>query len=201
MKRIIPIILGLTLLTTQVAAASSDNTFTTYPSFTKHRNKWIVRDVNPGQTTEDYITVENLSDHSLTLDLNVKELSGTEEKPKIIENQNFQNIGNWTKLESNQLTLSAHQKSQVKIVFQIPENAPLGSYQEVVLASHTADQGTNLGVATRIGNRLYINVTDQKVLQANTQNLNVTPLQLTLIALASLGIIASLSFPAKTKNL
>lgn len=200
MKKIIFIILGIGLISTQVAmAAAGENLFTTYPSFTKDRNKWIIRDANPGQQSEDYLTLDNLSDQTITLSLTVKELSGTKTQPQIIENQNLQNIGNWTKLENNQVTLSAHQKSQVKVIIQVPENAQLGSYQEVVLVSHVQQQTSDLNVATRIGDRIYLNVTDQKNLQANTQNLNVTPLQLALIILASLGIIASLSVPVKTK--
>ena len=201
MRKNILIILGFTLIYTQVAVAANNNLFTSYPSFTKDHNKWIVRDANPGQITEDFITLENLSDQTMTLNLDVKELEGTQEKPKIIENKQYQNIGNWTKTEDKQVTLSAHQKSKVKITLRIPANATPGAYQEVILVSHTSKQKTNLDVATRIGNRIYLNITTQKELQTNTQNFNITTLQIALIILASLGILISLLIPAKQKQL
>ena len=199
MKNKILIILAIITICAQTASAASIGAFTTYPSFTDNQNKWIIRDANPGQITEDYITVENLSDETITLNLDIRELKGTRNKPEIIESSKHQNIGNWTKLEQNQITLTPHEKKKIKVTIQIPTRIHLGQYQEVVLVSHASSSESNVDIKTRIGDRIYLNITDNTDLQDNTQNLIITPTQLILIILASFGLFASIIIPQKQK--
>ena len=183
----------------QLCLASNEPIFTAYPSNTGNRNKWIVRDVNPGDKYEEYLTIKNLSDKKIHVQISSVETAGSETEIQILDNQPAQNIGKWINLEETSIEIGAYEKKQVKIVFAIPAETPLGEYQAAVFATHTNRTATNLNMTTRIGTRIYLNVTNNKILHSNVLALPINGAQLVLIIFSLLGIIIS-SFALKLEN-
>jgi uncharacterized membrane protein len=185
-------ILALSLITAPLALAQVDNSFTTYPTNTVNQNKWIVRDVNPGHQYEENITVENLSNQPIELQLEVIESAGDRNNIRLLENQFTSSLSQWIKPEHNRIHLSALEKKDIALQFNIPANQKLGEYQAVALVSHSQKDADNLSISTRIGNRIYLNVTDKQVLQTNSFTPTINPAHWTLIILSIGGIIYGL---------
>lgn len=195
------IILSLTAIGGQLCLAASEPVFTSYPSNTVNQNKWIIRDVNPGDSYEEYITIKNLSSQDIQVQLSVVETSGPKESVKVLDNQAPKNIGNWIKLENQSVQLKANEKKQVKLSLEIPDQTEQGDYQAAVFTTYTDQTSTNLTTTTRIGNRVYLNVTDKKTLYTNTFDPKLSVSQSTIIIFSVLGIILSLvSFKLENKK-
>lgn len=199
MIKTILIILALTIIGGTLCLANSGAVFTAYPSHTVNHNKWIVRDVNPGEKYEEYLTIKNLSNKNISIKLNTFETSGTSENIKILENETPKNIGKWIGLENQTVELKANEKKEVKIILSIPNQAAIGQYQAAVFATYTEESSKNLKTTTRIGNRIYLNVTNDTSLYTNTFNPKINPLQLSLIIFSSIGIVIS-SIGLKIEN-
>lgn len=185
------IILALTTIGSHLCLADYEAVFTSYPSNTIDHNKWIVRDVNPGENYEEYLTVKNLSDKNIKVKLNTVETTGPKENIRVLDNQEPKNIGNWIGLENQFIELQANQKKDLKISISIPEKAATGEYQAAVFATYTDESNRNLNTTTRIGNRIYLNVTNNHSLYTNTFSPNINITQLSLIIFSILGIIIS----------
>ncbi|MBD3270698.1 hypothetical protein GF376_04175 [Candidatus Peregrinibacteria bacterium] len=177
------------LLMTQTAIVSAQ-VFTTYPSKPYQGNKqWIVKNVNLGKNYQEKITVRNLTERTISLTLEFKESTGTKENFKIIEHEEFKSIGNWINFETYEIQLKPFEKKQIEMDIKIPKTAREKEYQGVILITHTDKaQNSKMNIATRIGNRVYLNVTKNSELQTNITNLTVTPLQISLILIALAGI-------------
>jgi len=193
-KKIFYIIFILTIGTSQVQAQDLNNQaiFTTYPTNTVNHNQWIIKDINPGQTQQESITVKNLTDQNIVINLAVKETKGDKKNTQIIEQQPFQNIGNWIKLEQNSITLIPQEIRKIPFSISTPFNTKPGEYQGTILASYTSNTESAFQINTRIGNRIYLNVTKNHELQSNTINLNISPIQIFLIIISSLGLVFGL---------
>ncbi|MCC6643473.1 DUF916 domain-containing protein [Candidatus Peregrinibacteria bacterium] len=174
-----------------MALASTGVSFTSYPSHTINQNKWIVRDVNAGAEYQDQLTVENLSDQEITLDIKTIETTGAEENIRLLENQPAKNAGNWIKSSESQVTLAAHQKKQITLNINIPPQTKLGKYQAAVLVSNKISSDSAVNLTSRIGNRIYLNVTDSKVIQSNVFNSPLGSHQIVLIIASLMGIVIS----------
>ena len=198
LKKIL-LILALTIISGQLCLADNGAVFTSYPSNTADHNKWIVRDVNPGEKYEEYLTIKNLSDKKIEIKLNTVETSGSKEEIRILDNQTPKNIGNWINLEKETVELNANEKKEVKIVLAIPSQVQLGEYQAAVFATYTDHLSNNLNTTTRIGNRIYLNVTNNQSLYTNTFNPKINITQLALIIFSIIGIIIS-SVSLKLEN-
>lgn len=189
-------ILTLCLITAPVTMGQSISAFTTYPTKTINQDKWIVRDVNPGRHYREQITIENLSDENIELKIDIVESTGGRENIRLLENSTYQPIKQWIKSEQDIVKLSPFEKKNINLNIQVPGNQELGEYQAVALVSQTSEKSGNLKISTRIGNRIYLNVTDQKILQTNTFNSEINPPQITLIILSLIAITYSF-MPAK----
>jgi hypothetical protein len=193
------ILLG-TISSQAYAISLKDAVFTTYPTNTEHHNSWIIKDVNPGQQQKESITVKNLTDQPIQLSISFREMEGDRQNAKIIENENFKNIGNWIKLDQTSVNLAPNQSQKIGFTIQTPGDTKLGEYQGTILVSYFNNNQPPLNLVTRIGNRIYLNVTDSKILESNTTNLEITPLQIALIILSSLGIIYGLKNNKKSQQ-
>jgi uncharacterized membrane protein len=184
-----------------VSEKNSEPVFTTYPTYVHQGNKqWIISDANPAKKYFDEITVENLTDHQIALKIEFRESEGTEENFKIIESADYQNIGNWIKLEKSEIILQPYEKQPLKIEINIPENTEAKKYQGTILVSNT-QKATNsdLNIATRIGNRVYLNVTNNSDIQTSFSNFEISPEQIVLILISLFGIAFALK-PQKQTN-
>jgi uncharacterized membrane protein len=166
--------------------------FTSHPSHTRNQDKWIVRDVNPGQSYREYLTVENLTGQPLELQTKIVETSGSKDNIKLLENQPDKNIGAWIKTEDDLISLQSYEKKEIPVEITIPENADLGEYQAAILISHVSNSPDRLNLSTRIGNRVYLNVTHSQNLQTNTFSLQVSGWQIALIGLSLTGLVYGL---------
>jgi hypothetical protein len=196
--------LAISLLLTATASGESGlfGRFTTYPSRTENNAAWIVRDVNPGKTYREFITLENLTDNNLTLQTKIIESSGNRPQIELIENSPPQNAGLWIKTEEQKTLLARREKKQIALTIEIPQNTAPGEYQAVAMVSEIGENNRNpsgMNINTRIGNRIYLTVTDRKDLQSNTFGPEDYQLQIALILL-SLGGIAYGTYTNKQKK-
>ncbi len=171
--------------------------FTTFPTHTENHNKWIIRDVNPGSSYDESITVKNLSDYTISLKLETIEFSENGEKINLREGVPPEDIGKWISFNEQKLSLQPHEKKELSLKISIPEKTALGKYQAAVMVSHSSGEEGQLNLSTRIGNRIYLNVTDSKLLQTNTVNYWNPSLQIFLILASLLGLYYGLK-PEKT---
>ncbi len=177
--------------------------FTIYPSYTHQGNSnWIIHSTIPGTTIRDFITVENLSQDSIKL--NIKFLEATEEnnsfKPK--DNQSFENIGNWFNIDQNTITLPPFSKEKIPFTFQIPEHTLLGDFKGVIFAEYTPniDSPTNIPITTRIGTRTYISINETPTETVIPQITANPPSKEVLIGLSIVLVFSSIIIARKRKS-
>ncbi len=198
LQKIFYILVGTLLLTPLVQAAAP--VFTTYPTHTSDRSKWINRDVNPGENYQENLTVENLSDQPIKLNIKIVESTGSKDHIKLLEDVPYQNIGNWINPEFTEIKLKAKEKKSIKLNIQVPADTELGQYQSVALVSDLQSSDQQLQINTRIGSRIYLNVTNNSILQSNTFSPDIPILQLSLVILSLGGIIYGLLPSRKLVN-
>jgi uncharacterized membrane protein len=164
------------LIMASMAEAKSGGIFTIYPTY-KHQNQnsWLILEKNPGQTIQDSVTIENLTDETINLDLFVKEATKNEDFI-IIENEEFQNLGSWITLEKAAYELSPHQKKQIPVSINIPKDAKPQEYTGAIFASYSKINEQEIKITSRIGVRVYLTVTQDPFqnsdLDANIFNTN-----------------------------
>jgi hypothetical protein len=162
MKKIIFTICAIMLaaLTGVTAACANTNgDFTIYPSYEHDGNKsWIIRDVSPNRVIEEYLTLENLSDRRLDINLFVREAK--EENGKFIAatTPDFKDIGLWISTDALSYTLEPHRKITVPVTISIPAEAEQGQYVAAIFASKKDAAGPALNIVTQIGVRVYLSV-------------------------------------------
>jgi len=155
------LIYSILLHAAPACAASGD--FTIYPSYTHSGSKsWIIREAAPGSTATEYLTLENLSGENQEVQVNIKEAYAEKGKFITLENDSFENIGNWIGSPQNSYLLSPHEKIKIPVRMDIPEDAATGQYTAAVFAAQKkAVPGENLNIVTQIGTRIYLNVTHE----------------------------------------
>lgn len=192
----IPSILALLL---PAVACAENGLFTTFPSYTTDHSTWIVRDVNPGATYEEYITLQNLTEHKIDLEINIIESTGEKTNIKLLEDEQPKNAGLWIAPETNNVELNKLESRQIKLIISIPDNITPGEYQTVALVSEKLSGKPQLQINTRIGNRIYLNVTPSNDLKTNTFTPDNHTIETALIILSLGGIIYG-TWPNKTNK-
>lgn len=145
----------------------------------------IIAELKPGSSYEDYVIAINESDVPLTLDLYPADETVTREGKKAFKNQNDPqyNIGAWTKIEKNAVTLEPGQKEKVKFIINVPADAELKEYYGGIALrkKNTNENNIERGIifSTRVIQDIALRVTNTpqeipKVMQANIFN-STTP--------------------------
>jgi hypothetical protein len=186
LKKFLQIIIVIALSTNTVFA--SESTFTIYPTYPTENSTWIVRDVNPNQNYKEYLTLENLSNESIQINLAFHKTSGTKENITIQEETNPGEEAPWIKPGANQVNLAPHAKKNIEINIAVPTNITNGQYQGAIMATLSPNKGEGLQISTRIGSRIYLNITTNQELQANTLAPPNNSLHILLIVLSLMGI-------------
>jgi hypothetical protein len=167
-------VLALAIQTTMLAAAPAyafGGDYTVYPSYTHNGNKsWIITDIAGGRTTTEFINLENLSDKNETVKLEFLEATNTDNKFIPVESAKYKNLGTWITMEINTYTLAPRQKIQVPVTISVPEKTTIGEYDGVIYANREEISAQNIRLVTRLGIRMYINVTSGNVLGADIFN-------------------------------
>ena len=196
MKKLLTTIGTSVLLTSLMAlpvhAATGD--LTIYPTY-KHgdNSSWIILDAEQGQTVKDSVTIENLTNQPLSLNLEIfdaKDQSGTfliNEKPA------EQELSTWMNIPANTVELQPHEKKTIPVEFMIPKNAQIHEYKASILASKSEKNAQNILITTRIGVRVYANVVEPTFAQTN---IFATPMysQTAFFALSLFGLLAAVGY-------
>lgn len=158
----------LLIIAAQPAAAYTNGDFTIYPTYVHESNSaWIILDAAPNSHTTDYVTIENLSDQPQTIQLQIREAKHQGNSFLSIEDQPLQNIGNWISVDENFHALAPREKKNIPIEINIPKDTELGEYTASILALKADINSQNIKIVTRIGVRVYLNVVEENMLQAN----------------------------------
>lgn len=151
---------------TPAHAATGD--FTIYPSYMHGDNKsWLLLDLEQGETITDYVTVENLTGESQTLELNVVEATEENGSFLLTEEKEAEHLENWTALPQTIVELAPFEKQKIPVEITIPEKAQKTDYKASILASKTETNAQNIDITTRIGIRMYVDVHEPQALGAN----------------------------------
>lgn len=166
----ISFILSVTLFTLiNSELANAEGKFTIYPSYLHGENKsWIIQDAAPEQVVKDFVTLENLSDKKETISLMIREARTQNDQFIPIDDTNFENLGHWTKLPQSSYTLAPNEKIKIPFTIKIPKGIPAKEYTGVIFAAkQEQNDAQKINLVTRIGVRMYINVTSPKLFQNN----------------------------------
>ena len=159
-KTLITGILIYSLLCGNLTAYAAAGGFTAYPSRTHDGNKsWIITRAEPGKTAEESITLENLSDEIRQISLEVKEARTENGKFTPISGQ-FENIGNWISVPQDSYILEPHRKMIIPVSIAVPADTPDDSYNAAIFAVQKEKNDNGLNIVTRIGVRVYLNVSN-----------------------------------------
>jgi len=168
--------------------------FTIHPTFAHEENRaWMILKATPGETIQDSITVKNLSAEKITLHIAVHEADTKNGNIKIIESQNFENIGSWISVQ-NKIDLLPNETKNLPVNINIPIDTPAKQYTASILASLTETNQQNLQIVTRIGVRIYLDVTNQTTgdMQTSIFRLTANPFLILGILLSVTGIIVGI---------
>ena len=191
------LIIFLALIISNIAICN-ENTFTIYPQNPGTENKnWIKKSVNPGKEINEKLILENSSNEAISLKLEVREFTA-EKEFKIIESETYKNIGNWIKLNETRVSLEPGEKKVVKASISPPENTETKEYHAVILASEEKNDNGTINIVTRIGVRIYLNVTNAKIEEKNILQLSTT--QIIIISISSVCLIIGLLINTKKWN-
>ncbi len=173
-------------------AASGD--FTIYPSYTHEGNKsWIITEAVRGETVNESVTLENLSGKTQYISVFFREAIPRNENFIISEDTDFSDIGNWTTLTESSYTLTAGEKKKIPFEIIVPSDAAEGEYHGAVFAAIESPENDNLKVVTRIGVRVYLNVTEGSYGLASVLNGRGSDSMIFLV-LSAMGVIGSLFY-------
>ena len=169
--------------------------FTIYPTYMHGENSgWIIRELNQGEKTTEHITVENLTNQEITLEIQFREATEEDDGTFFtIEKEPYQNLGLWTDPKHTTVTLSPYEKRDLPIEISIPKTAERKQYTGSILASKTEKNSQAINITTRIGVRTYITVNSFNPYQANVLN---SPIYIStyFFILSLFGIIGSLLY-------
>ncbi len=177
--------------------AANEARFTIYPAYSE--GKWLRISSNSNQNIDTAVILENLTSENIQLALNFKELSGTEKNPEIQENAPYQDLGNWLTISGSEFPLNPRQKLIVPLQIKIPTQTPNQLYQGVLLATESRPSNLpSMNIATRIGTRIYLEVDDSQIIQANNFQFSVQLWQ--ILAIISGMILFGYSLLHSRKN-
>jgi uncharacterized membrane protein len=195
-------ILKLTLVTLTLAFgalpmyALAAGDFTIYPTYAHEGNKsWIITSAMQGDTVTEYVNLENLSGETQKISLNFKEASAQKDNFVIFENPDFRTMGNWISFNKEAYILAPGEKIKIPVEIQIPKNVKADKYYGAIFAvkEATDTNNKNIEIVTRIGVRIYLDVTPEingfaSVLQSGGNQ------SLFFLWLSAFGLLASIIY-------
>jgi hypothetical protein len=161
----------------------------------------IMVELKPGDTYSDAFIVENKSDSVKKITLYPADSVTVNGEINIKNNTDKQeNIGKWTKFETNEITLQPREKKQVGFTITIPANAAFGNFKggfNAVESPEIPKNQSGIFYSTRIVLMVKVKITDnpQHIPLRSEINLftsvlsSATPYFWTSLGLFTLGII------------
>ena len=155
--------------------------YPTNPTVIDYQN--IVVEAKPGDTVKDSITVESFESSEESFDLypteSTKDKNGTLVFKQKADVQN--DIGLWTKLGAEKVTLQPNEKKMVDVTITVPADAKMGDYDEAIAIEHFRPSTKYPGIliSRRVIMHVKLKVTDtpqvmRRALEANIFN-STTP--------------------------
>lgn len=162
------IIFITTFLIGATSAYANEANFTVYPTYMHQDNKnWIIGSVQQGKDYNDLVTLENLTDKKQKIALTIREATNNNNEFNVVENETFKDIGHWIVLPQNYYNLGPKEKMKIPFQIKIPNDVPTGKYQAVIYAANEQSASSQLKIVTRIGVRIYLDVTAPNLFEAN----------------------------------
>jgi hypothetical protein len=178
-------------LCANVAMADFGGDFTIYPAHTHFGNRnWIIINAAPGTSTNEKLVLENLSKKQQEINLLVR--GAKVENGKFIAEDLIptDGAGTWIKPERANYNLNPLQKITIPVQITIPRDAEEKQYTAVIFAAKKDPAGPSLNIVTRIGVRIYLNVTTNAALYTNIFTAPEYKSAF-FLAISSLGLIGS----------
>ncbi|MEZ4087391.1 MAG: DUF916 domain-containing protein [Candidatus Gracilibacteria bacterium] len=179
---------------TALPAHAATGDFTIYPTYQHGDNtSWILLKAEQGQTTKDFVTIENLTNEPLSLNLEI--LDANDESGTFLLNQDptKKNLSGWMSIGMDSIDLKPHEKKNIQVDFNIPDNAKTQEYKASILASKSEKNAQNILITTRIGVRVYANIVEPTMAQTN---IFATPAysQTAFFVLSLFGVLAAMFY-------
>jgi hypothetical protein len=159
-KMLITGILIISAISGAVTAYASEGTFTVYPSHTHNGNRsWIIRQAAPGAEIQESLTLENLSDESQQISIQINEARTENDKFIPVTGQPYENIGNWIRLPQASYALAPREKMVIPFTISVPGTSDRQRYNAAIFAVKTEKNAGGVNIVTQIGVRIYLDVT------------------------------------------
>ncbi len=184
-------IIGLLNLIWVSTSTANSPSFTSYPEDISNGN-WIIKNVNPGKNYYEKLIVKNLENETIQLNLKFNEFIENNKNIQLLENQKYLNIGNWISPTSQTIQLLPYETKRISFEIKIPKQTLEKQYQGAFLISKQLSQNNSFNINTRIGNRIYLNVTNNNLLENNIFNLPISKTNLLFIFISILMLGYSL---------
>lgn len=185
-------VLGIVIAANTVFASAK---FTVYSA--KDQGYKFYYTVNAGETITDAITVENLSNEGMLVNIFGADGEQTQTGTYTIKTTDKEQftVGNWIKFNTNQVELKPYEKRNIEFKVQIPEKTPPASYIGGIgvstssLGAESSGGAPKLNVVSRVALLTYIDI-------PGAQNLSYDWTALQHVA----DVNGSHSFKLKIKN-
>ena len=151
------------------AGAAANDVFSVEPYSPEDsaQRPWFVFSVQPGQTLQDIVTVQNFSTDPLSLVLYSSDgitIPGGGGFAPLREDETPTDAGTWLTLPTDEITLDAEEGANIPFEIEVPIDAEPGDHAAVIVASDPegavgeSDDPVNVSVRNRLGARVYIRV-------------------------------------------
>ncbi len=181
MRALYGIALAAILFLTQLNSATASINFSIHPAGSEE--SWFVYNgVQPGAVINDAVAIINPLDEKIILALYALDASTLKDGgfAPAAEETKQRNIGAWLKLKENMITLTAKSSAVVTFAIRIPTTVVPARYAGVILLARapetqpetdkTRTAGSKVGIATRVGVRVYINIAGAPAAQDDNKN-------------------------------
>lgn len=135
---------------------------------------WFVHENEAGETIEDIATVKNFGHETAIVNVYAVDAATSKSGTFILKlrDQEQENIGIWTEVQEQKLTIPPGERIDVPFMIQIPDDVNPGQYFGGIVVESTSNQnqhsnadcgenqicGTSVAVQTRVGARIYLTV-------------------------------------------
>lgn len=134
--------------------------------------------VNPGETVENNIRIDNLSDEAIVIETIPKNLTPTGEEGQVdlTEDGTSFSLADWISVSPTQTVIEAKASFNFKATTAVPQNAePGGHFGAIVFKTIPPDQGSNnASVSQEVAPLMLVEVAGEVIEQANIQSFQST---------------------------
>ena len=134
--------------------------------------------VDPGTSQQGVVKVYNETDHDLNLVASIDAVRGSDERGKMMFDDERPSFLSWISLERTSLTLKPKQAAIVPLTVAVPGGATPGGYYAAVFWQEVSSAGQgdkNVGIQGRVGTLIFLTVTGDITEQASIDSFGIDP--------------------------